>query len=1392
MERFSINILRQQVYNICRLCGVDNPDKIAILSEEEEDVILVTEDEEPSLAKKIEECVGIRVHANDQMPQNVCTLCVDKVNDFYEYRLMCASTNLQTRSILNLPVVNPSISLVKSEVRATPELPPDEDTVDTKPSLKRGPKTRNRKKQDAPGSDEPGSSEDADTKPFQDGPTEKRVKFEFACQYCNEAYSQSTELERHLVVKHTPLIHKFGCGACMEYFDTASEYKDHNLWHKLSRTTFSCFRCNRKFVKVGTLNKHIETNSCVKGPRTAYDVALVPDMSCTLCNKVFKTRNLYEWHGCFMRARASCPKCGKHFVKKNLLLRHYMLYCTGTLPLIEPAFLPKIEPGPLANGLMEGVAARGTGLPPGGTSTEVKRRGRPTIREKMKEETLELPLSPSMMMDSPDAMKSETNSIADADETHDNGMEGERKRLKSTLVEETDKITTLLRSGATVDGNSDIATINSMLSSVNEAIATISKVRKKKKKRDRSGSTSAADKPPGDTACQPMVVLSMANVKQEALDDSSLLASLTNSAGVVPNGMGESEPAPADDGRREMMEGEEASAPTVSHYDTDMGDTAEDNFDHHGNDGNASDTESVANNSVEVINLDSSDEEDASSAARNTHQPNHTRSQAAQSAESIQPTTVQMVAVKQEQHTDGESDFEGYADASEYVMVKQEPSDETDANETVPSADVLQSYPDSSYSPYQALRIKIKKEKGLLNASVVGEESAPSQVATTPPTTARKHSSPGEGKTKKASKPATKRNTVQPPPPVVDAQPEPIAMEVRIKQEPVESYDELQPHASTDGSPFDSTVRIKQEPQDEFAPSTHNEPPADIVAFDGTRIKRERVDNGAEKAQPPSSNGLVGRQDPSRKALNPLSLTGVRLSGGKKSSPSGQSSASASGKPNVMINPFALLKQKSSVSATAEGQESAAKESAEEPAERQEDRYALPVISQVKSIDPKDHTSSLAFEASPEPSKALEQEQVDTAAAGAADNSRDTCLADDGSASLPEAVVNSVPVPAAANVSELKIASVASIPHAAEGCAVPGLDKSECEPQPSAIEAEASDDNTVHDQVNNLPDLQATQPVSDVAERASERPDHLTNHESDADVDQKNETETAKPTIGCAVEPESPVSSTSPEEPAQVVDVHKNETESRQPTVESELSHPVSSASIEDATHADESENGAENGQPTRDCDEEAQPHPVPGEEHIPDDVSSESDAAPSLHEAKEQTKHEQPSLDCGVETQPPLPVPSPSVEDIPAVTPSNVASDAALAEEDDTNESIQTPDCSVSLPVASQSVENIRSAEKEEVPVEDVQKDEQTNCETETAEFSGNQDSSSELATEQQSTTTSQQPEQQQHDSSVNASETTQADVKNPVERSAETDHPETQPERHTVPSSSEVPVVK
>lgn len=37
------------------------------------------------------------------MPQRICTLCADKINDFFEFREMCAATNVQTRKLLNLP-----------------------------------------------------------------------------------------------------------------------------------------------------------------------------------------------------------------------------------------------------------------------------------------------------------------------------------------------------------------------------------------------------------------------------------------------------------------------------------------------------------------------------------------------------------------------------------------------------------------------------------------------------------------------------------------------------------------------------------------------------------------------------------------------------------------------------------------------------------------------------------------------------------------------------------------------------------------------------------------------------------------------------------------------------------------------------------------------------------------------------------------------------------------------------------------------------------------------------------------------------------------------------------------------------------------------------------------
>lgn len=60
MERFAIKIdksLRSNLYKICRLCGIDNPEKVKILDVGRENL----EEGEPELWKKILDCVGFMV-----------------------------------------------------------------------------------------------------------------------------------------------------------------------------------------------------------------------------------------------------------------------------------------------------------------------------------------------------------------------------------------------------------------------------------------------------------------------------------------------------------------------------------------------------------------------------------------------------------------------------------------------------------------------------------------------------------------------------------------------------------------------------------------------------------------------------------------------------------------------------------------------------------------------------------------------------------------------------------------------------------------------------------------------------------------------------------------------------------------------------------------------------------------------------------------------------------------------------------------------------------------------------------------------------------------------------------------------------------------------------------
>nr|XP_026490669.1 uncharacterized protein LOC113396826 isoform X1 [Vanessa tameamea] len=87
-----------EIYRACRLCGAGAGYKMPIIQN-----VVNLDGAEVELKQKIRECVQIEVHQDDKMPPLICELCVDKVNDFYEFLEMCRHTNKRTRLRLGLP-----------------------------------------------------------------------------------------------------------------------------------------------------------------------------------------------------------------------------------------------------------------------------------------------------------------------------------------------------------------------------------------------------------------------------------------------------------------------------------------------------------------------------------------------------------------------------------------------------------------------------------------------------------------------------------------------------------------------------------------------------------------------------------------------------------------------------------------------------------------------------------------------------------------------------------------------------------------------------------------------------------------------------------------------------------------------------------------------------------------------------------------------------------------------------------------------------------------------------------------------------------------------------------------------------------------------------------------
>ncbi|KAH8241286.1 hypothetical protein KR032_007020 [Drosophila birchii] len=338
MERFAFKIdaaLKANLYKICRLCGIDNPGKVEILPQNEDDIIDL---DEPSLSQKVYELVGFMVSGDDKMPQTMCSLCVDKINDFYEFREMCYATNKQTRNLLGLKAMEPEkLMNLKPTIKAEPQLigpggkrgrkRKTEDnwpraSLNVKSQVKKEPVALHKKlRLQATQSAliEPKTEPDIKEEPVEPETSHKvppKKGRKSICSVCGEKFLSKELADEHKSLVHVPSILRYICNACNQTHHNQSDIRAHQLWHKLSKTPYKCPLCDGSVANAYAFTRHLREHT----PPTPVHL-LVLDRECPLCKKTFITNFFYNTHRCAIRKRR-CGGCSRSLNSEAAYMRH--------------------------------------------------------------------------------------------------------------------------------------------------------------------------------------------------------------------------------------------------------------------------------------------------------------------------------------------------------------------------------------------------------------------------------------------------------------------------------------------------------------------------------------------------------------------------------------------------------------------------------------------------------------------------------------------------------------------------------------------------------------------------------------------------------------------------------------------------------------------------------------------------------------------------------------------------------------------------------------------------------------------------------------------------------------------------------------------------------------
>ncbi|XP_044743442.1 zinc finger protein OZF-like [Chrysoperla carnea] len=316
------NITRDDFDSICRICLRGNYNMLNVNTQ--------------NIISMIEACSSLRISMDDELPHQVCSDCLQKLENAYQLRELCEKSDKKLREIIEIKTELENESLVQANNELVSQLYVKREVFIKSEDLSEDDDDTDVYNEHTTGDD---SQVSENEKANSDKKKRKKYKVsQYKCDECDQTLDGVWRLGLHMKKKHdSPPIKcdkcdqqfyhrlhleehlnnhdesQLHCKECNKKFDSIAKLKKHQVAHRPEQ--FHCLKCDCSFKGKFMLNKHEQI----------YHSGSRPRVDCHICGKNVISSNM----GAHMkihqeRVPFSCDECPKKFVREITLKEHIM------------------------------------------------------------------------------------------------------------------------------------------------------------------------------------------------------------------------------------------------------------------------------------------------------------------------------------------------------------------------------------------------------------------------------------------------------------------------------------------------------------------------------------------------------------------------------------------------------------------------------------------------------------------------------------------------------------------------------------------------------------------------------------------------------------------------------------------------------------------------------------------------------------------------------------------------------------------------------------------------------------------------------------------------------------------------------------------------------------